>query len=71
MKRLLGNSDCEKSSVVEFLAEEPSKNHRILNDEGGEKKIDRHCGEAIALEEGHQEAKSNEDHQMNILEHCN
>lgn len=41
-----------------------------LSDERGDKEIVADSTVAILLQEGHQEAKTNIDHDMNILEHC-
>ena len=41
-----------------------------LSNERGDKEIVADSTVAILLQEGHQEAKTNIDHDMNILEHC-
>ena len=41
-----------------------------LEAKGGQQQVDAHTAESIALQEGHQEAKADEDHHMDILKHC-
>lgn len=41
-----------------------------LSHESGDEEVVADCTEAIFLQEGHQEAKADIDHDMNILEHC-
>lgn len=41
-----------------------------LSHECGDKEVVANSTVAILLQEGHQEAKTNIDHDMNILEHC-
>lgn len=41
-----------------------------LQGEGGDQEVEAHAAEAIALQEGHEEAETDEDHHVNILETC-
>ena len=40
-----------------------------LDGESGADHVDRDGGEAVLLEEGHEEAEANEDHDVDVLEH--
>ena len=40
-----------------------------LDGEGGTDHVEGHGGEAVLLEEGHEEADTSEDHDVDILEH--
>ncbi len=51
-------------SVVEPLAEGGP-----LKDDGGDQKKDSHCAVAVLLQKGHQEAETDEHHDVDILEH--
>ena len=39
-----------------------------LQGEGCDQEVEAHTAEAVTLQEGHEEAKANEDHNMHILE---
>ena len=39
-----------------------------LQSQGSDQEVEAHAAEAIALKEGHEEAETDEDHHMNILE---
>lgn len=39
-----------------------------LQREGGDQEVEAHAAEAVALQEGHEEAEANEDHHMHVLE---
>lgn len=41
-----------------------------LQGEGGDQEVEAHAAEAIALQEGHEEAETDEDHHVNILKTC-
>lgn len=41
-----------------------------LEAEGGHHEVKTHRAEAIPLQEHHEEAEADEDHDVNILEHC-
>lgn len=41
-----------------------------LQGKGCDQEVEAHAAEAVALQEGHEEAKTNEDHHMHILETC-
>lgn len=41
-----------------------------LQCEGGDQEVEAHTAEAVALQEGHEEAKANEDHHVHVLETC-
>lgn len=40
-----------------------------LQAEGSQEQVDAHAAEAVSLEEGHQEAEADEDHDVDILKH--
>ena len=42
-----------------------------LDGEGGTDHVEGHGGEAVLLEEGHEEAEPDEDHHVHVLKHCN
>ncbi len=42
---------------------------RPLYDDGGQKKVDPDSAVPVALQEGHQEAETDEYHDVDILEH--
>ncbi len=52
-------------SVVKALAESGP-----LEDDGGDQEVDSHCAVAVLLQKGHQEAETDEHHDVDILEHC-
>lgn len=39
-----------------------------LQAEGSDQEVEAHSAKAVALEEGHEEAESNKDHHMDVLE---
>lgn len=39
-----------------------------LEAKGGDEEVESHSAKAVALEEGHEEAESNKDHHMDVLE---
>lgn len=41
-----------------------------LNDESSQQQVQADSSEAITSKESHQEAETDEDHDMDILEHC-
>lgn len=41
-----------------------------LQGKGCDQEVKTHTAKAIALQEGHEEAKTDENHHMNILETC-
>lgn len=41
-----------------------------LQGEGCDQEVEAHTAEAISLQEGHEEAKTDEDHHMHVLEAC-
>lgn len=41
-----------------------------LQREGGDQEVEAHAAEAVALQEGHEEAEANEDHHVHVLETC-
>lgn len=41
-----------------------------LQGEGRDQKVEPHAAEAISLQEGHEEAETDEDHHVHILETC-
>lgn len=43
---------------------------RPLEGKGGDQKIESHPTEAVAFQEGHQEAKAKENHDVDVLEAC-
>lgn len=42
-----------------------------LQTEGGNQEVEAYTTEAVAFQEGHEETKSNEDHDMDVLEALN
>ena len=42
-----------------------------LDGEGGDQEVVSHSTESVLLQEGHQETKTDEDHDVHILEHWN
>ena len=40
-----------------------------LDGQGGEKHVEGDGGQTVLLQEGHQEAKAEEDHHVDVLEH--
>ena len=44
---------------------------RPLNDKSANEEVEANGGKAIALQKGHQEAETDEHHNVHILEHCN
>ena len=48
--------------------EEASDQDLPLDAERRHQEVEGHCGEAVLFQEGHQEAESHKDHDMNILE---
>lgn len=59
-----GDFDLSFVQVPEALHEETP-----LQSEGSQEQVEAHAAEAISLQKGHQEAKANEDHNVDILEH--
>ena len=51
--------------------EEPTDQDGPLDAEGGDHHVQGDSGQPVLLQEGHQESKPNENHHMDILEHCN
>lgn len=41
-----------------------------LQGKGCDQEVEAHAAEAVALQEGHEEAETDEDHHMHILETC-
>lgn len=41
-----------------------------LQAEGSQEQVDTHAAESISLQESHEEAKADEDHDVDILKHC-
>lgn len=41
-----------------------------LQRKGCDQEVESHTAEAVALQEGHEEAKANEDHHVHVLETC-
>lgn len=41
-----------------------------LQGEGSDQEVEAHAAEAVALKKGHEEAETNEDHHMHVLETC-
>lgn len=41
-----------------------------LQAEGSQQQVDAHAAESISLQEGHEEAEADEDHDVDILKHC-
>lgn len=52
-----------------FQVPEALHDQTPLQSEGGQEQVEAHAAEAISLQKGHQEAKANEDHNVDILEH--
>ena len=57
----------EEQLLVEMKESVDKSEH--FNSQGRADEVERDCWETILLEEGHQESKTNEDHDMDILEH--
>ena len=51
--------------------EEPVDQHGPLDGGGGAHHVEGHGGEAVLLQEGHQEPDADEDHRVDVLEHWN
>ena len=66
--RLYAEFDVVVSLAIN-LVETPSHNRTPLSHESGDKEVVTYSTEAILLQEGHQKAKTDIDHDMNILEH--
>lgn len=64
---LLFNSYFDLSISVVQGVEPALHQQRPLEAEGSDKEVETHSTEAVPLQECHQEAKSNEDHHMDIL----
>lgn len=62
------NSDIDFSGgVVEGV--EPALHEKSpLQTKGGDQEVEAHTTKAVAFQEGHEETKSNKDHDMDILE---
>lgn len=41
-----------------------------LQAEGSQEQVDAHATESVSLQESHEEAKADEDHDVDILKHC-
>lgn len=41
-----------------------------LQAEGSQEQVDAHAAEPVSLQEGHEEAEADEDHDVNVLKHC-
>lgn len=41
-----------------------------LQAEGSQEQVDAHTAEPVSLQEGHEEAEADEDHDVNVLKHC-
>lgn len=41
-----------------------------LQGEGRDQEVEAHAAEAVALQEGHEEAETDEDHHVHILKTC-
>ena len=50
--------------------DEAAGEDRPLYDDGRDEKVVADAAEAVALEEGHEEAEADEDHHVDVLEHC-
>ena len=49
---------------------QPRVNHfESLDGDDGDEHVERDGGEAVLLEEGHEEAEPDEDHHVHVLEH--
>lgn len=58
-------------AISEVQRMEPALHEQCpLEPEGRDQEVEPHSTEAVALQEGHQEAKPNKDHHMNILKTC-
>ena len=56
--------------VVAPRVEEAVDESEDLDGEGGAYHVEGDRGEAVLLEEGHEEADTSEDHDVDVLEHC-
>lgn len=66
--RLPLNSDGDLSSG-EVQGVEPALHEKSpLEAKGSDEEVESHSTKAVALEEGHEEAESNKDHHMDVLE---
>ena len=63
-----GDSDWDFAIVVQM--KEAKHDGCPLQAEGCQHKVTPNTAKTIALQEGHQEAKTNEHHNVHILEHC-
>ncbi|KAG7222716.1 hypothetical protein INR49_026325, partial [Caranx melampygus] len=58
------DQDCSCAEVPDTLHEEAP-----LQAERSQEQVDAHAAEAVSLEEGHQEAEADEDHDVDVLKH--
>jgi len=56
------------SISMEHLVPEAVVNESPLDCHGGKQEVESHSRESVPLEEGHQEAETDEDHHMDVLE---
>lgn len=64
----LFNSDFDLPISVVQRVEPALHQQRPLEAEGCNEEVETHGSKAVPLQKGHQEAKSNKDHHMDILE---
>lgn len=63
------HSNVDLAAVVHAM-EEALHERGPLQGKGCDQEVEAHTAEAVALQEGHEEAEANEDHHMHILETC-
>lgn len=66
----LFNSDFDLSIRVVQGVEPALHQQRPLEAKGCDEEVETHSAEAVALKKRHEEAKSNKDHHVDILETC-
>lgn len=62
------NSNCDLSSGVVQGVEPALHEKSPLEAEGSDEEVEAHSAKAVAFEEGHEEAESNKDHHVDVLE---
>lgn len=64
------HSDGDLASVRVQGVEPALHEQSPLQAEGGDQEVEAHAAKTVALQEGHEESKPNEDHDMDVLETC-